>query len=40
MTKAVHEDYLAMYVQWKDHTDPALMMVPADDHLVHRVTAF
>ena len=30
--------YLAMYsTQWEGYTtDPALMMVPADDHLVHR----
>jgi branched-subunit amino acid aminotransferase/4-amino-4-deoxychorismate lyase len=36
--KPWHEDYLAMYsTQWKGYTtDPALMMVPADDHLVHR----
>jgi len=36
--KPWHEDYLAMYsTQWKGYTtDPALMMVPVDDHLVHR----
>ena len=32
------EDYLAMYTsQWHGYvTDPALMMVPVDDHMVHR----
>jgi branched-chain amino acid aminotransferase len=36
--KPWQEDYLAMYsTQWKGYTsDPSLMMVPADDHLVHR----
>jgi len=33
-----HRDYLAMYSSWYGGivTDPALMMVPIDDHLVHR----
>ena len=33
-----HEDYLSMYSsQWKGFTtDPDLMMIPIDDHLVHR----
>ncbi len=33
-----HHDYLAMYSSWYGGivTDPALMMVPIDDHLVHR----
>lgn len=33
-----HDDYLVMYSSlWKGYvTDPALMVVPADDHLVHR----
>lgn len=33
-----HENYLAMYSSWFGGiiTDPALMMVPVDDHLVHR----
>jgi len=33
-----HENYLIMYSSlWKGYvTNPALMMVPADDHLVHR----
>lgn len=33
-----HDNYLAMYSSlWKGYvTDPALMVVPADDHLVHR----
>jgi branched-chain amino acid aminotransferase len=37
-TKPWHMNYLAMYsTQWKGFvTDPALMLIPADDHLVHR----
>ena len=33
-----HENYLAMYSSWYGGIvlDPALMMVPVDDHLVHR----
>ena len=33
-----HDNYLAMYSSlWKGYvTDPALMVVPADDHVVHR----
>ena len=33
-----HEDYYAMYSSIYDGitTDPVLMLVPADDHLVHR----
>ncbi|ABK18880.1 aminotransferase class IV [Syntrophobacter fumaroxidans] len=33
-----HKDYLAMYSSWYGGiiTDPALMMVPVDDHMVHR----
>jgi branched-chain amino acid aminotransferase len=33
-----HDDYLAMYSSlWKGYvTDPTLMVVPADDHVVHR----
>lgn len=33
-----HENYLAMYSSWYGGivVDPALMMVPVDDHLVHR----
>lgn len=33
-----HKNYLAMYSSWYGGiiTDPALMMVPIDDHLVHR----
>ena len=36
--KTWHDDYLVMYSSiWKGYvTDPALMAVPADDHLVHR----
>lgn len=36
--KPWHEDYLSMYSsQWRGYvTDPALMTVPLDDHLVHR----
>ncbi len=35
---AFHGNYLAMYSSWYGGivTDPALMMVPIDDHLVHR----
>jgi branched-chain amino acid aminotransferase len=35
---AAHENYLAMYSSWYGGivVDPALMMVPIDDHLVHR----
>ncbi|MFP5213518.1 MAG: aminotransferase class IV [Acidobacteriota bacterium] len=38
LKKPFHEDYLAMYSSWYGGiiTDPALMMVPIDDHLVHR----
>jgi len=33
-----HQNYLAMYSSWYGGiiTEPALMMVPVDDHLVHR----
>lgn len=33
-----HKNYLAMYSSWYGGiiTDPALMMIPLDDHLVHR----
>lgn len=33
-----HAQYLAMYSSWLGGivTDPLLMMVPADDHMVHR----
>jgi branched-subunit amino acid aminotransferase/4-amino-4-deoxychorismate lyase len=33
-----HQNYLAMYSSWYGGivTDPGLMMVPVDDHLVHR----
>jgi branched-subunit amino acid aminotransferase/4-amino-4-deoxychorismate lyase len=36
--KPWHSDYLVMYSSWFDGyvTDPNLMMVPVDDHLVHR----
>lgn len=36
--KTWHDDYLAMYSSlWKGYvTEPTLMVVPADDHLVHR----
>jgi len=36
--KPWHKNYLGMYSsQWRGATiDPALMMIPADDHLVHR----
>jgi len=36
--KPWHDNYLAMYSSvWKGYVaDPALMLVPADDHLVHR----
>jgi len=35
---AYHDNYLAMYSSWYGGivVDPALMMVPIDDHLVHR----
>ncbi len=38
MRKPFHKEYLAMYSSWYGGiiTDPALMMVPVDDHLVHR----
>ncbi len=38
LNKSYHENYLAMYSSWLGGivTDPALMMVPIDDHLVHR----
>jgi branched-subunit amino acid aminotransferase/4-amino-4-deoxychorismate lyase len=38
MRKPYHQNYLAMYSSWYGGiiTDPALMMVPVDDHLVHR----
>ncbi|MGV8074524.1 MAG: aminotransferase class IV [Syntrophobacteraceae bacterium] len=38
LSKPYHGRYLAMYSSWYDGivTDPALMMVPIDDHLVHR----
>jgi len=36
--KQWQDDYLAMYSSWQHGvvTDPALMLVPIDDHLVHR----
>jgi branched-subunit amino acid aminotransferase/4-amino-4-deoxychorismate lyase len=36
--KSWQSDYLVMYSSWFDGyvTDPALMLVPVDDHLVHR----
>jgi branched-chain amino acid aminotransferase len=36
--KPYHDNYLAMYSSWYGGIirDPALMMVPVDDHLVHR----
>jgi branched-subunit amino acid aminotransferase/4-amino-4-deoxychorismate lyase len=36
--KSWQSDYLAMYSSWFNGyvTDPALMLVPVDDHLVHR----
>lgn len=38
MKQPYHKDYLAMYSSWYGGiiTEPALMMVPVDDHLVHR----
>lgn len=38
LNKSYHENYLAMYSSWLGGivTDPALMVVPVDDHLVHR----
>lgn len=38
LKKPFHVNYLAMYSSWIGGiiTDPALMMVPLDDHLVHR----
>lgn len=38
LNKSWHEHYLAMYSTWLGGivTDPALMMVPLDDHIVHR----
>ena len=38
LNMAHHKDYLAMYSSWYGGiiTDPSLMMVPVDDHLVHR----
>jgi branched-subunit amino acid aminotransferase/4-amino-4-deoxychorismate lyase len=38
MKKPYQENYRAMYSSWYGGiiTDPALMMVPVDDHLVHR----
>lgn len=38
LRKPFHKDYLAMYSSWYGGiiTDPALMMVPVDDHMVHR----
>ena len=38
LRRPYHADYLAMYSSWYGGiiTDPALMMVPVDDHLVHR----
>jgi branched-subunit amino acid aminotransferase/4-amino-4-deoxychorismate lyase len=38
MRQPYQENYRAMYSSWYDGiiTDPALMMVPIDDHLVHR----
>lgn len=37
-SKPYHTGYLAMYSSWYGGivTDPALMMIPVDDHLVHR----
>lgn len=36
--KSWQDDYLAMYSSWLNGvvTDPALMLIPVDDHLVHR----
>jgi branched-subunit amino acid aminotransferase/4-amino-4-deoxychorismate lyase len=38
LSKPYHNNYLAMYSSWYGGiiTDPQLMMVPIDDHLVHR----
>lgn len=38
LNKSWHENYLAMYSSWLGGIvkEPALMMVPLDDHLVHR----
>jgi branched-subunit amino acid aminotransferase/4-amino-4-deoxychorismate lyase len=38
LQKPYHGNYLAMYSSWYGGviTDPALMLVPIDDHLVHR----
>lgn len=38
LEKPYHSNYLAMYSSWFGGivTEPALMMVPVDDHLVHR----
>lgn len=38
LKETYHKNYLAMYSSWYGGiiTDPALMMVPIDDHLVHR----
>ncbi|NLI33613.1 MAG: peptidase [Deltaproteobacteria bacterium] len=38
LTRPYHKNYLAMYSSWLGGivTDPALMMIPMDDHLVHR----
>jgi branched-subunit amino acid aminotransferase/4-amino-4-deoxychorismate lyase len=38
MKEPFHKNYLAMYSSWFGGiiTDPAIMMVPVDDHLVHR----
>jgi branched-subunit amino acid aminotransferase/4-amino-4-deoxychorismate lyase len=38
MRKSYHQNYRAMYSTWYGGiiTDPVLMMVPVDDHLVHR----
>jgi branched-subunit amino acid aminotransferase/4-amino-4-deoxychorismate lyase len=38
LAKPWHSDYLVMYSTWFDGyvTDPNLMLVPIDDHLVHR----
>ena len=38
LKRPYHKNYLAMYSSWYGGivTDPALMMIPVDDHLVHR----
>ena len=38
LKRPYHKNYLAMYSSWYGGivTDPVLMMVPVDDHLVHR----